>query len=110
MLLEPRAPLDRELGAGLQHRGHAPRAAAGRDAGVAAVLGGQHLEDRGALAMAAHREQQALVAPGGGHGQSAAAIISISTRNSGRVKPETITRVEAGGVGRSVTKASRAAM
>ena len=32
---------------------------------------------------------------------AAAAIISTSTRNSGRVKPETIIRVEAGGAASS---------
>ncbi len=39
-----------------------------------------------------------------------AAVASTSTRNSGLVKPDTITSVEAGGRGQSAKKRSRAAM
>ena len=86
VLLEPGRPLERELRPGLQHRRHPPSGAAAHHPDVAAVQGGEDLDDRRALAVPPRRDQDAFVAPvhaddpsaaGGGRPAAAPSVTSV---------------------------------
>ncbi len=63
MVVEPRAPGEVYLRAGLEKGCHAARGPAAHDTGMAAVGCGEHLDDRGAFAVRPHGEDRALVPP-----------------------------------------------